>query len=456
MAKTKTVYMCNECGAEFPRWSGRCSACNSWNTLVEMKVGKSSKSTSHMAGHNSKPTVLNQLQSGNEIRFSSGIKEMNRVLGGGIVPGEMILIGGEPGIGKSTLLLQVAISLSRNGLKVLYTTGEESLQQVKMRAERLNGSNEEIILLAETDVDILLSHVKQLKPQIVIVDSIQTMVSEELGSAPGTVSQVRECAGQMVRFGKTNDTSFFIVGHVTKDGSIAGPRVLEHMVDCVLYFEGDNQNAFRVLRAVKNRFGSTNEIGVFTMESNGLLEVENPSAILLKRRGKATIGSAVTAALEGTRPVLVEIQSLLTETAYGNPRRMTNGLDYNRVAMLMAVMQKKGGLFLSQQDAYVNAIGGIKVSEPAADLAISISIFSSLHDIPVDPRLVAVGEVGLTGEIRSVNQISLRISEAEKMGFKKCLVPEQSMDNLRINSAMEIIPVSDISQAIKEINRLRK
>lgn len=456
MAKTKTVYMCNECGAEFPRWSGRCSACNSWNTLVEMKVGKSTKNTSHMAGHKSKPTVLNQLQSGNEIRFSSGIKELNRVLGGGIVPGEMILIGGDPGIGKSTLLLQMAIALSQNGLKVLYTTGEESLQQVKMRAERLNGSNEEIILLAETDVNILLSHVKQLKPQIVIVDSIQTIVSDELGSAPGTVSQVRECTGQMVRFGKTNDTAFFIVGHVTKDGSIAGPRVLEHMVDCVLYFEGDSQNAFRVLRAVKNRFGSTNEIGVFTMEANGLIEVENPSAILLKRRGRATIGSSVTAALEGTRPVLVEIQSLLTETAYGNPRRMTNGIDYNRVAMLMAVLQKKGGLFLSQQDAYVNAIGGIKVSEPAADLAICISIFSSLHDVPIEPGLIAIGEVGLTGEIRNVSQLGLRISEAEKMGFKKCFVPQQSMDNLRVDSAIEIIPINDISEAIKKLNRLRK
>ncbi len=455
MAKTKTVYMCNECGAEFPRWSGRCSACNSWNTLVEMKVGKSTRNTNHMAGHKSKPTVLNQLQSGNEIRFSSGIKELNRVLGGGIVPGEMILIGGDPGIGKSTLLLQMAIALSQNGLKVLYTTGEESLQQVKMRAERLNGSNEEIILLAETDVNILLSHVKQLKPQIVIVDSIQTIVSDELGSAPGTVSQVRECTGQMVRFGKTNDTAFFIVGHVTKDGSIAGPRVLEHMVDCVLYFEGDSQNAFRVLRAVKNRFGSTNEIGVFTMEANGLIEVENPSAILLKRRGRATIGSSVTAALEGTRPVLVEIQSLLTETAYGNPRRMTNGIDYNRVAMLMAVLQKKGGLYLSQQDAYVNAIGGIKVNEPAADLAICISIFSSLHDVPIEPGLIAIGEVGLTGEIRNVSQLGLRISEAEKMGFKKCFVPEQSMDNLRVNSAIEIIPINDISQAIRKLNRLR-
>lgn len=448
MSKKKTVYMCNECGAEFPRWSGRCSACNSWNTLVEMRIEKSTKSASPFTGFKSKPTVLSQLQSGNEIRFSSGVKELNRVLGGGIVPGEMILIGGDPGIGKSTLLLQMAIALSQNGLKVLYSTGEESLQQVKMRAERLNGSNEDIILLAETDVDILLNHVRQLKPQIVIVDSIQTMVSEELNSAPGTVSQVRECTGLMVRYSKTYDTAFFLVGHVTKDGSIAGPRVLEHMVDCVLYFEGDNQNAFRVLRAVKNRFGSTNEIGVFSMEANGLIEVEDPSAALLKRRGKATIGSVVTASLEGTRPVLVEIQSLLTETAYGNPRRMTTGLDYNRVTMLMAVLQKKGGLYLSQQDAYVNAIGGIRVSEPAADLAICISIFSSLHDRPIDPGLVAIGEVGLTGEIRNVAQIGLRISEAEKMGFKRCLVPEQSMDNIR-NSVIEIIPVNDIAQAIQ-------
>ncbi len=455
MAKTKTVFMCNECGSEFPRWSGRCGACNSWNTLVEMRSEHIKRANAHMAGHTSKATVLNQLQSGNEVRFSSGIKELNRVLGGGIVPGEMILIGGDPGIGKSTLLLQMAIALSRNGLKVLYITGEESLQQVKMRAERLDGTNEEIILLAETNIDQILSNVDKLKPQIVIVDSIQTVISSELGSAPGSVSQVRECTGQMVRHAKNNDVAYFIVGHVTKDGAIAGPRVLEHMVDCVLYFEGDNHNAFRVLRAVKNRFGSTNEIGVFTMESKGLLEVENPSALLLERRGSATIGSIVTTSLEGTRPVLVEIQSLLTETSYGNPRRMTNGVDFNRANMLLAVLQKKGGLFLGQQDAYINAVGGIKVNEPAADLAISLAVFSSLQDIPVDPGLVAIGEVGLTGEIRSVSQMPLRISEAEKMGFKRCIIPEQGRDSIKEKFSIEIIAVKNISEALKQLNRLR-
>lgn len=453
MSKNKTVFVCNECGSETPRWSGKCTSCGAWNTLVEVIVNKKSKASTnkHMSGQTSKPVLLNKIVSGNEIRFSSGIKELNRVLGGGIVPGEMALIGGDPGIGKSTLLLQMAIKLTQNGIKVFYVTGEESVQQVKMRAERLAGENEDIYLMAETDVDLIIQNIHQINPQIVIIDSIQTLVTSEIGSAPGSVSQVRECAGRLLKIAKAKEIAVFLVGHVTKEGSIAGPRVLEHMVDCVLYFEGDNYNSFRILRAVKNRFGSTNEIGVFTMEGHGLEEVSNPSAHLLRERESSAIGSVVTATMEGTRPVLVEIQSLLTDTNYGTPRRMTNGVDYNRTAMLMAVLQKRAGLYLSQQDAYVNAIGGIRVNEPAADLAICLSIYSSLNNNEVSPSLLAVGEVGLTGEVRAISQLSLRVAEAEKMGFKSIIVPKQSLKNLKQKYVIEVIAVKNINEALRKI-----
>ncbi len=452
MAKNKTVFVCNECGAETPRWAGKCNSCGAWNTLVEMiKTKTSTKNSLHMTGQNSRPVLLNEVISDNEIRFSSGIRELNRVLGGGIVPGEMVLIGGDPGIGKSTLLLQMAIQLARNGVRVLYATGEESVQQVKMRSERLNGANVEMHLVAETDVDLIISYLNQIKPQIVIIDSIQTLMTNDLGAAPGSVSQVRESAGRLLKIAKTMEMAIFLVGHVTKEGSIAGPRVLEHMVDCVLYFEGDSYNSFRILRAVKNRFGSTNEIGVFTMAESGLEEVGNPSAHLLSQRDAAAIGSVVTATIEGTRPVLVEIQSLLTETIYGTPRRMTNGVDYNRTAMIMAVLQKRAGLYLGQQDAYVNAIGGIRVTEPAADLAICLSIYSSLHNSTISRSLLAIGEVGLTGEIRAVSQIQLRVAEAEKMGFKSVIIPSNCTENLTKKYLVEIIGVKNINEALSKI-----
>ncbi len=453
MSKGKTVFMCNECGSEFPRWSGRCAVCDAWNSLVEMKVSDKRSVQAQYAGESrSLPTSLAQLETGSELRFSAGIGELDRVLGGGMVPGAVMLLGGDPGIGKSTLLLQTAIALARMGLKILYISGEESLQQIKMRAERLGGENEDIILLAETEVEAMLSQVERINPRLVIVDSIQTTFTSELTSASGSVSQVREATGRIVRFAKQQEIPFFIVGHVTKDGAIAGPRVLEHMVDTVLYFEGDNNQAFRILRAVKNRFGSTNEIGVFTMEAEGLVGVENPSAFLLQRRGTAAIGSVVTAAWEGSRTILVEIQSLLSETGFGNPRRMTTGLDYNRVSMLMAVLQKKAGLFLNNYDAYVNVIGGLRIHEPAADLAVALAISSSLLDIPLDPAMVVIGEVALTGEIRNVSQTSLRVAEAERMGFSSCMLPAGYTGKIPAGN-MEIIPVATIQEAIKKINR---
>ena len=453
MTRQKTVFVCNECGSEAPRWTGKCMSCGAWNTMVEMIVDKhaSKGGSHHMAGQTSKPVPLNKVVMSNEVRFSSGIRELNRVLGGGIVPGEMVLVGGDPGIGKSTLMLQVALSLTRNGLNVLYLTGEESLRQVKMRAERLGSENEGLLLMAETDVDLIISNMVQLKSQVVIIDSIQTLVAADLTASPGSVSQVRECTSRLLRIAKANDIAVFLVGHVTKEGSIAGPRVLEHMVDCVLYFEGDNKHAFRILRSVKNRFGATHEIGVFSMEEDGLQEVANPSAFLIQERSRSVIGSVVTATIEGTRPMLVEVQALLTETSYGNPRRMTTGVDYNRTTMLMAVLQKRAGLLLAQQDAYVNAIGGIKINEPAADLAICVAVYASFKNIAIAPNMMIVGEVGLTGEVRGVSQLEVRIREAEKMGFASCIIPEVSLRNSKAKFNIETIGVKNLRDALAKI-----
>lgn len=451
MVKKHVKYVCSTCGNVTARWTGRCSACGEWNTVVEVIESKSGTKTSstHMAGLNSRPRLLQEIESGAEIRFSSGINELNHVLGGGIVPGSMILIGGDPGIGKSTLLLQMGIEMSCKGLEVLYVTGEESVQQVKMRAERLGASSGKLYLMAETDIDVITATIEKHKPQTMIIDSIQTVVSDTLSSAPGSVSQVRECAARLLRVAKGAGIAAFLVGHVTKEGAIAGPRVLEHMVDCVLYFEGDRHHAYRILRAVKNRFGATNEIGVFSMEIDGLREIKNPSEIMLNQHSEEVQGSVITALMEGTRPMLVEIQSLLSDTLFGTPRCMANGVDYNRVAMLMAVLQKCLGLFLGKMDTYVNVIGGIKIIDPAVDLAVCLAIYSSFRNQMIKQNCVVIGEVGLTGEVRAVTQVSHRVKEAEKLGFQYAIVPFQNAKEVYSNRHIKVFGVKSVQEAIE-------
>jgi DNA repair protein RadA/Sms len=426
--RTKTKYQCQECGQQSARWLGRCPGCGTWNSLVEESVNpRTAAGSSSFAGDVPRPvTEVPVLE---EERFSTELGEMDRVLGGGLVPGSLVLLGGDPGIGKSTLLLQVSQLLSRR-MQVLYVSGEESTRQVRLRADRLGELSPGLLLLAETDIDIMERHIKELAPPVAIIDSIQTMYKSDLGSAPGSVGQVRECAAQLMRLAKTTGISIFLVGHVTKEGVIAGPRVLEHMVDTVLYLEGDRHQFFRILRCVKNRFGSTNEIGIFEMSDRGLLEVTNPSALFLIQRSQGGVpGSAVAAALEGSRPLLVEIQALVTPTGYGVPRRMTAGVDYNRVALIAAVLEKRVGLNLGSHDIYVNAVGGVKLDEPAVDLAIACALTSSFRDIPVDNGIALAGEIGLTGELRPVTGVDKRVMEAFKLGFSRFLLSGQSAVN---------------------------
>lgn len=451
MAKTKTKFTCQTCGYETPKWMGKCPGCNAWNTLVEEVEQKSTRRGAF--AHSSptvqrKPSPITSIQSENEPRMYTTNKEFNRVLGGGIVQGSLVLIGGDPGIGKSTLLLQISSQLASQK-KVLYISGEESVKQTKLRSDRLGITSEQLFVLAETDLEFISQTIVELEPSFVVIDSIQTIYHSEIASAPGSVSQVRECTAELMRIAKSHGIAIFIVGHVTKEGNIAGPRLLEHMVDTVLYFEGERHHTYRILRAVKNRFGSTNEMGIFEMKETGLEEVANPSEIFLEERSSGSAGSIVVASMEGTRPVLVEVQALISPTSFGNPRRMATGIDHNRVSLLMAVLEKRAGLLLQNQDAYLKVAGGVKLDEPAIDLAVALSIASSFRDQPSNPTDVIIGEVGLTGEVRRVSRIEQRVQEAAKLGFKRVILPERNLGGWTSPKGIEVVGVSDIRQAIQ-------
>jgi DNA repair protein RadA/Sms len=422
MAKHKSFFVCQECGYESRGWLGKCPACNQWNTFVEEIVESGHKNSRGMAPINVKPVSINDIDIEGEERYLTGMKEMDRVLGGGIVRGSLVLVGGDPGIGKSTLLLQICDKVKVNS-KVLYISGEESIKQIKIRADRLNVRNPNLLMVSETNFKVIQALCDSERPDLIIVDSIQTMFNDELSAAPGSVSQVREITSGLMKIAKTMNISVVIVGHVTKEGAIAGPRVLEHMVDTVLYFEGERRLSYRVLRAVKNRFGSTNEIGIFEMRDIGLVEIDNPSSMMLSERTESVPGSVVVSSLEGTRPMLIEIQALVCPTGFGMPRRMATGIDYNRITMLMAVLEKRVGMQLHSFDAYVNVVGGIRIDEPACDLGVVAAIASSFRNVPIDLNTVVIGEVGLTGEVRAVSQIDKRAMEAMRIGFKNCIVP---------------------------------
>lgn len=453
--KNVSVFFCQECGNETSKWAGRCPSCGAWNSLVEEVVDKSSvKQRAKVA--DIKPTKINDITASNEHRISTNIEEFDRVLGGGIVPGSMVLVGGDPGIGKSTLLLQTCRQLCLSGVNVLYVSGEESLQQIKIRADRLGEFNDNLQLLCETNLETIKAVVEREKPTVLIIDSIQTMFNESVGSAPGSVSQVRESTSVLMEISKVQGIASFIVGHVTKEGTVAGPRVLEHMVDTVLYFEGDRHASYRILRGVKNRFGSTNEIGVFEMRDTGLAEVKNPSTVMLDGRPENATGSIVTCSMEGTRPILVEIQSLVSKTAFEIPRRMATGCDYNRVNLLVAVLErmrdtkanKSCGIFLGRSDIYVNIAGGIKISEPAIDLAIAMAIYSSEKEISIDAKTLIFGEIGLSGEVRSVSMAEQRINEAKKLGFEKVIIPYADISSASNIKGIKVIGVSNVKEAI--------
>lgn len=452
MAKTKTVFFCKECGYETSKWLGQCPGCRQWNTLVEEKVtssaGKKRKSRDVLPRQ--KLTSLFDVTMEEEDRISTGIPEMDRVLGGGIVRGSLTLLGGDPGIGKSTLLLQVCRNLSNSGRKVLYISGEESLKQIRLRAERLGGFEKEVLLLCETDINAEADVIREVRPDMVVIDSVQTMSSEEITSAAGSVSQVREVTSVLMQIAKTEGIAVFIVGHVTKEGVVAGPRTLEHMVDTVLFFEGEQSAVYRVLRGVKNRFGSTNEIGVFEMREAGLVEVTDPSRIMLDGRPVDASGSVVVCSMEGTRPLLIEIQALISPTSFNMPRRTTVGIDFNRVNLLLAVLEKRAGLSLSGCDAYVNLAGGMKLGEPAMDLGIICAVISSYRNRPVHPGTIIFGEVGLTGEIRGVGHVEQRLSEAVKMGFDRCILPKTNLEGLNpaIQSQIRLHAVSNIREVM--------
>lgn len=458
MAKGKvaSVYFCQECGYESSKWMGQCPGCKEWNTFVEELVDKKSISAAGKIKKNEKeavPMPLSKIASTEEERVSTDISEMNRVLGGGIVKGSLVLVGGDPGIGKSTLLLQVCRNLSKQKLSVLYVSGEESLQQIKIRAERIGTFTDSLELLCETNLDLIKSVIERKKPQIVIIDSIQTMFNENVGSAPGSVSQVRESTGVLMQIAKGMGISIFIVGHVTKEGTVAGPRVLEHMVDTVLYFEGDRHQSYRILRGVKNRFGSTNEIGVFEMRSEGLVEVENPSEYMLSGKPEGASGSVVACSMEGTRPILLEIQALVCHSFFNNPRRTATGTDVNRINLLMAVLEKRLGMQLSDCDAYVNIAGGIRMNEPAIDLGVVLAIISSKSDVVIDGKTICFGEVGLSGEVRGVNMAEQRVMEARKLGFDTCILPKVCKDGLANVEGIRLIGVSNVQEALAAIRR---
>jgi DNA repair protein RadA/Sms len=454
-AKMTTVFFCNECGYESSKWMGQCPACRAWNTFAEEKVSNASISTKSSGyskrGHpemQQEPTSLSAISLTSEEIVTTGMDEFDRVLGGGIVPGSLVLVGGDPGIGKSTLLLQVCKRLSDDGRKVLYISGEESLKQIKIRAQRIGEFEDSLFLLCETNLEVIEEVLKKVRPEMVVIDSIQTMYCDEIPGAPGSVSQVRESTGVLLRIAKGLDIATFIVGHVTKEGTVAGPRVLEHMVDTVLYFEGDRHAAYRILRGVKNRFGSTNEIGVFEMREAGLIEVKNPSAYMLNGRTTEAAGSVVTCSIEGTRPILIEIQALVCRTNFGIPRRQATGTDFNRVNLLMAVLEKRVGLQMADCDAYVNLAGGIRITEPAIDLGIALAIISGFKNHPIDSNLIAFGEIGLSGEVRSVSMAETRVLEAKKLGFETCILPKSSLAAMREIKGIRIIGVKTVEEAI--------
>ena len=457
--KVKSAFFCKECGYESAKWMGQCPACHAWNSMTEEMIRTGSKeSAKGFLKENAVPTLLSEISLTEQDRISCGIGELDRVLGGGIVPGSLILVGGDPGIGKSTLLLQVCKKLVHAKRNVLYISGEESLKQIKMRADRLGDFEQDMLLLCETNLTDISEVIRNKKPEIVIIDSIQTMYDEEVSSAPGSVSQVREATAVLLQLAKSLGVAIFIVGHVTKEGTVAGPRVLEHMVDTVLYFEGERHASYRILRGVKNRFGSTNEIGVFEMCEKGLMEVKNPSEYMLNGRPENASGTVTACTIEGTRPILIEIQALVCQTNFGIPRRQASGADFNRLNLLMAVLEKRLGLSLGNCDAYVNVAGGMRIVEPAVDLGIAMAVISSFMNQPLDDRMVAVGEIGLSGEVRAVSMIEQRVSEAVKMGFTTCVVPKVSMErikNLKLPDGKEIhmVPVESVRDAIQYIKR---
>ena len=453
MPKAKTIFVCSNCGYESAKWLGKCPACNEWNSFYEEKVVNTSSTAggkSSVSKEKNMPRKLKEVQGIETARTSTGIGELDRVLGGGLVKGSLVLVGGEPGIGKSTLILQLCDKVKGEG-KVLYISGEESAEQVKIRADRLNINNDDLMFLGETNIDNIQDTIISVNPKLVIIDSIQTMYSEEITSAAGTVSQVREITARIMRMCKDNGITTIIIGHVTKDGNIAGPRVLEHMVDTVLYIEGERYFSYRILRSVKNRFGSTNEVGMFEMKNEGMVEITNPSSILISERNDNPAGSVIIASMEGTRPLLVELQALTTPSVFGIPKRTANGIDYNRLAVLIAVVEKRAGINLGGQDVYLNVVSGIKLTEPAVDLGIILACTSSYKNISIPQDVVAIGEVGLTGEVRAVNMIEKRIKEAEKLGFKKCIIPESNKKLLKEEYKLDIIGVRNINEAIKEL-----
>lgn len=451
MAKAKQIYFCQECGYESAKWLGQCPGCKNWNTFVEEKlvvgVDKHSGKTTEAAT----PTSILQVTTSENTRIGTGMKELDRVLGGGIVTGSLTLVGGDPGIGKSTLLLQVCRNLTAAEHKVLYVSGEESLQQIKIRAERLGGFTKDMLLLCETNLDAIEGGIAKIMPEVVVIDSIQTMYLEGVASGAGSISQVREVTGRLMRVAKQLGIAIFIVGHVTKEGTVAGPRTLEHMVDTVLYFEGEKNALYRILRGVKNRFGSTNEIGVFEMKDNGLYEVENPSQVMLNGRPLDAAGSVVVCSMEGTRPILIEIQALVCQSNFNLPRRTSVGIDYNRVNLLMAVLEKRAGMMLAGNDAYVNLAGGMRLNEPAIDLGIIVALVSSFKNTPVDAHTIIFGEVGLAGEVRGVSMAAQRVKEAAKLGFTTCILPKINCDSLDSVPGMKLVGVQNIAEVLSYI-----
>ncbi len=450
--KQKTVFVCSDCGTESPKWMGKCPGCGAWNTMVEEIIAEAPKGGQKATtiASSSKPKPLREIITSEEQRISTGLSELDRVLGGGIVPGSLVLIGGDPGIGKSTILLQICEHLGKDQ-RILYISGEESQRQIKLRADRLSVTTKNLRIYTETNMSHIISCIYQEKPDILIVDSVQTMFNPDISPAPGSVSQIRDVAATLMRIAKEESIATFLVGHVTKEGSIAGPKILEHIVDTVLYFEGEQQRSYRIIRAIKNRFGSTNEIGVFEMTSDGLQEIPNPSLALLSGRPEGESGSCILCTMEGTRPVLAEVQALAASSSFGNPRRMSTGVDLSRVLMLLAVMEKRLGLHISSYDVYVNVVGGLKMTEPAADLGVLLAITSSFRNKPLDSGLVAIGEVGLAGELRDCNFIENRIAEAEKLGFTKCIVPASSRNKLKNFDKIEVCAYHNIRQVLQDL-----
>ncbi|AUS07602.1 DNA repair protein RadA [Laceyella sacchari] len=452
MAKKKTKFVCQECGYESAKWMGRCPGCGTWNAMVEEMDSKAAiipGTGLKIRDKHEKATPITQVEKLDQPRSDTGINELNRVLGGGLVPGSFILVGGDPGIGKSTLLLQASHELAKRGLPILYVSGEESTEQIRIRADRLGALSENLLVASETNLTAIESLMDENKPKLMVVDSIQTVFHPEVMSAPGSVAQVRECTGTLMRWAKDRGMAIIIVGHVTKAGAIAGPRMLEHMVDCVLYFEGERHHTYRVLRAVKNRFGSTNEIGVFEMKESGLAEVDNPSEMFLSGRPVGAPGTAVAASIEGTRPVLIELQALVAPTSFATPKRMATGVDHNRVTMIMAVLEKRLGFFLQNQDAYINVVGGVRLDEPAVDLAMAISLASSFRDVSTSAHDLFIGEVGLTGEVRGVSRIEQRVAEAANMGFRRVVIPEKNRRGWTPPEGVELIGVHTLEEALR-------